>query len=123
MHKITDFIINILRWPAAFYLLFSVPALLNVYHYFDFYTFTFLVVGVGFIFFWITIFLSSYTTRNAMQVISHELTHAFFAYLTLHYAGRIRLNRSAADELVSKPPANDTPKNSRVWHKSANYHP
>ena len=36
MHKITDFIINILRWPAAFYLLFSVPALLNVYHYFDF---------------------------------------------------------------------------------------
>lgn len=92
MHKITDFIINILRWPAAFYLLFSVPALLNVYHYFDFYTFKFLVVGVGFIFFWITIFLSSYTTRNAMQVISHELTHAFFAYLTLHYAGRIRLN-------------------------------
>ena len=51
MHKIMDFIINILRWPAAFYLLFSVPALLNVYHYFDFYTFKFLVVGVGFIFF------------------------------------------------------------------------
>ena len=56
MHKITDFIINILRWPVAFYLLFLVPALLNVYHYFDFYTFKFLMVGVGFIFFGLQFF-------------------------------------------------------------------
>ena len=27
-----------------------------------------------------------------MQIISHELTHTFFAYLTFHDAGRIRLN-------------------------------
>lgn len=92
MHKIMDYIVNLLKLPAALYLLFSVPALVTVYRYFDFYTFKFLTVGVGFVFFWGTIFLSGYATRNAMQVISHELTHTFFAYLTLHNAGRIRLN-------------------------------
>lgn len=92
MYKITDWIINILKLPAALYLLFSLPALLNVYRYFDFFTFKFFVLGAGFVFFWGTIFLSGYSTRNAMQVISHELTHTFFAYLTLHIAGRIRLN-------------------------------
>lgn len=92
MHKIMDYIVNLLKLPAALYLLFSVPALVTVYRYFDFYTFKFLMVGAGFVFFWGTIFLSGYTTRNSMQVISHELTHTFFAYLTLHNAGRIRLN-------------------------------
>ncbi|MCI5634730.1 MAG: M50 family metallopeptidase [Alphaproteobacteria bacterium] len=92
MHKIMDYIVNLLKLPAALYLLFSVPALVMVYRYFDFYTFKFLMVGAGFVFFWGTIFLSGYTTRNSMQVISHELTHTFFAYLTLHNAGRIRLN-------------------------------
>ncbi len=92
MHKITDYVVNLLKWPAALYLLFSVPSLIFVYRYFDFYTFKFLMVGAGFVFFWGTIFLSGYTTRNAIQVISHELTHTFFAYLTLHNAGRIRLN-------------------------------
>lgn len=92
MHKITDYIVNLLGWPVALYLLFSVPSLVMVYRYFDFYTFKFLTLGVGFVFFWGTIFLSGYTTRNAMQVISHELTHTFFAYITLHNAGRIRLN-------------------------------
>ena len=92
MHKIMDYIVNLLKLPAALYLLFSVPALVTVYRYFDFYTFKFLMVGAGFVFFWGTIFLSGYITRNSMQVISHELTHTFFAYLTLHNAGRIRLN-------------------------------
>lgn len=92
MHKITDFIINILRWPAALYFVFSIPALISAYRYFNFYTFRFLTFGAGFVFFWITVILSGAGGRNAMQVISHELTHTFFAYLTLHKAGRIRLN-------------------------------
>ena len=92
MHKIMDYIVNLLKLPAALYLLFSVPALVMVYRYFDLYTSKFLLVGAGFVCFWGTIFLSGYTTRNSMQVISHELTHTFFAYLTLHNAGRIRLN-------------------------------
>ena len=96
MHKIMDYIVNLLKLPAALYLLFSVPALVMVYRYFDFYTFKFLMVGAGFVFFWGTIFLSGYTTRNSMQVISHELTHTFFAYLTLHNAGRIRLNHDGS---------------------------
>lgn len=92
MHKITDTIINLLRWPAAIYLLLSLPALLNVYHYFSFYSFHFYMLGVGVTFFIFTIFASGYSTRQAMQIISHELTHTFFAYLTLHTAGRLRLN-------------------------------
>lgn len=92
MHKITDGIINLLRWPAAIYLLFSVPALIESYHYFNFYTFNFLLVGAGVLFFIFTILVSGSSTRQSMQIISHELTHMFFAFLTLHKAGRIRLN-------------------------------
>lgn len=92
MHKITDFIVNILRWPVALYFIFSIPALISVYQYFNFYTFRFFTFGAGFIFFWLTVIFSGSGGRNAMQVISHELTHTFFAYLTLHKAGRIRLN-------------------------------
>lgn len=92
MSKIIDFVINICKWPVALLLLTYVPALIMSFSYFNFNTIKFYAFGGGILFYGVMIVFSGYNICKSMQVISHELTHTFFAYLTLHNAGRIRLN-------------------------------
>lgn len=92
MGKIFDIVLKIFKWPAAVYLILSVPALVKSFDYFDFFTFKFYALSSGILFYGVTILALGYDSCRNMQVISHELTHTVFAYLTFHDAGRIRLN-------------------------------
>ena len=92
MSKILDFIINICKWPVALILLLYMPALVMSFEYFNFHTEKFYAFGGGVLFYGVMIVVAGYNTCASMQIISHELTHTLFAYLTLHDAGRIRLN-------------------------------
>ncbi len=92
MGKICDFIINLLRWPVAILLLINMPALIMGLTHINFYNLKFYAFGAGVIFYVITAFMSGAYIRSSMQIVSHELTHALFAYLTFHWVGRVRLN-------------------------------
>lgn len=92
MGRICDFIINLLRWPAAILLLCNIPVLVMGLTHINFYNIKFYAFGAGAAFYLITAFMSGAAIRSSMQILSHELTHALFAYLTFHRVGRIRLN-------------------------------
>jgi len=101
--KAIDFTFKIIKWPVAFFLLISVPALLQSYNYFDFQTIKFYSFVGGAVLYLITMLLAGYNISRTMQIISHELTHTMFAYLTFHDAGRIRINPDdSGGEMVVK---------------------
>ena len=92
MGRIIDFLLWCLKWPAAVYLLFSLPALFSSYDYFEFNAMHFYMFALGAGFYLFTIVAVGYNNCHSLQVISHELTHVLFAYLTLHNAGIVRIN-------------------------------
>ena len=92
MARFIDYIFKIIKWPVALYLLLSIPALLRSFDYFNFMSRNFFALGGGIGFYVLTILMAGYNNCKTMQIISHELTHTLFAYLTFHDAGRIRLN-------------------------------
>ena len=92
MARIIDLILKILKWPVAVFLLLSIPALLQSYDYFNFRNIKFYAMGAGVLFYVLTILMAGYNNCHTMQVVSHELTHIFFAHLTFHNAGRVRIN-------------------------------
>ena len=92
MAKIIDWILKWLKWPVAVFLLLSIPALLQSYEYFNFRNIKFYAMAAGVVFYVLTILTAGYNNCHTMQVVSHELTHTFFAALTFHSAGRVRIN-------------------------------
>ena len=92
MSALLDKIVDFLKWPVAVYMLFCVPELLESVHYVNFANYKFLAFGAGFFMFYVGRTMSDASVRTAMQVIAHELTHSFFALLTLHKVKHIRLN-------------------------------
>lgn len=90
--KIIDLLFKIIKWPVALFLLISVPALLQSYNYFEFNNIEFYAFAGGAVFYLATMIFAGYNISRTMQIISHELTHTLFAYLTFHDAGRIRVN-------------------------------
>lgn len=92
MARYIDYIFKIIKWPVALYLLLSIPALLRSFDYFNFASRNFYALAGGIGFYVLTILMAGYNNCKTMQIISHELTHTLFAYLTFHDAGRIRLN-------------------------------
>lgn len=92
MARYIDWILWWIKWPIAVFLLLSVPALIHSFEYFNFMTPKFYALAGGVVFYVLMIVFAGYNTCHTMQIISHELTHTFFAYLTFHNAGRIRLN-------------------------------
>lgn len=92
MARYIDLFLLGIKWPMAVFLLVSIPALIHSFDYFNFMTPTFYALGAGIAFYFLTLVLAGYNNCHTMQIISHELTHTFFAYLTFHNAGRIRLN-------------------------------
>ena len=92
MGKLCDFIINLLRWPTAFLIVLNIPVLVMGLTHINFYSIKFYAFEAGVIFYVVTAFMSGANIRSSMQILSHEFTHAFFAYLTFHWVGKIRLN-------------------------------
>ena len=92
MNKVIDFMTNLCRWPVALMLLFSLPALVKSYQYFNFFNRHFYYMAAGIIFFWFVAITAGRELRSQIQTIAHELTHTLFAFLTLHFVKRVRLN-------------------------------
>ena len=92
MNVIVDIFINLLKWPVAIFLLFSVPALIQSLDFFKFSEFRYMAMAAGFFLFFIARSFMDGTTRVGLEVAAHELTHAFFALLTFHKVKGIRIN-------------------------------
>lgn len=92
MARYIDLILWWLKWPTALFLLLTVPALIRAFDYFNFMTPKYYAFAGGIGLYLVTMITAGYNVCHNMQIISHELTHTFFAYLTFHDAGRIRLN-------------------------------
>lgn len=87
-----DKIIDFLKWPVVVYMIFCVPALLASFRYFDPANVKTISLFCGLIFFVFSKTMMDASVRTSMQVIAHELTHAFFALITFHKVKNIRLN-------------------------------
>lgn len=92
MNRIFDFLINLCKWPTALIVLALIPGLIESYSRFNFFTMQFYCVGAGILFYFVTAISAGSEIRSQIQIIAHELTHTFFAYLTLHFVHCVRLN-------------------------------
>ncbi len=92
MTKLLDKIINLFKWPVAFYMLISLPALISSIDFFNFKNFKYLALGGGFFMYFIARTMTDSSVKTSMQIVAHELTHSFFALLTLHKVKHIRLD-------------------------------
>lgn len=101
MTKLVDHIINLLKWPVAVYMFISLPALWMSQNFFVFATSKFLALAAGFFLYFVAKTMADSSMRTAMQIIAHELTHAFFALITGHKVKKIRLDpEGAGGEMV-----------------------
>ena len=92
MSQIIDKILEILKWPVALFLLFSLPALVKTIDYFDFKNLKHLVMFGGILMFFVSKTMMDSSVRTSIEVLAHEVTHAFWAMLTFHKVKGIRLN-------------------------------
>ena len=92
MSKLLDKIINLFKWPVAVYMLVSLPALFSSVDFFNFRNFKSVAFGAGFFMYFIGRTMADSSVKVSMQIIAHELTHTFFALLTMHKIEHIRLN-------------------------------
>ena len=87
-----DKIINVLKWPTAVWLLFSLPAYITSLDYFRFSEFKYLALFGGFFLFFIARSFMDASAKTSMEVLAHEMTHALFALLTLHKVKGLSIN-------------------------------
>ena len=92
MQKMLDKLINLLKWPVALGLLFSLPAYIKSVDYFRFADWRYLALFGGFFLFFIARSFMDSSARVSMEVLAHEMTHAVFALLTLHKVKGLRIN-------------------------------
>ena len=78
MQVLIDRFITLLKWPLALYMLISIPAYIRSLYYFNFVNIKFIVLGAGFILFFIARQMADASVKTSMQIVAHELTHAFF---------------------------------------------
>lgn len=93
MHKIADKILELLKWPVAIFLALSLPALIKSLDYFNFTNIRYLALFAGFLFFFVARTMMDSSVRTSMEVLAHEMTHAFFAFLTFHKVSGLRINK------------------------------
>lgn len=92
MQALMDKLINMLKWPVALWLFFSLPAFLKSIDYFRFADWKYLALFAGFFCFFIARSFMDASAKTGMEVLAHELTHAFFALLTFHKVKGININ-------------------------------
>jgi len=91
MSDVLDKIINVLKWPAAVLALWTLPATVQSFDYFSFRSIYFLALVGGFFTYFVGAMSMDSGAKTSMQIIAHELTHSFFALLTLHSVKHIRV--------------------------------
>lgn len=91
MSEIIDNILNMLKWPIAIVLFCSLPAFVKSLDAFSFITLKYAAMLFGFFMFFIGRSLMDSSTRGSMEVLAHELTHAFFALITFHKVKNINI--------------------------------
>ncbi|MBP3687338.1 MAG: M50 family metallopeptidase [Alphaproteobacteria bacterium] len=92
MGRIFDLILGALKWPVALCSLFYLPAMVQALHYFQFNNMKFFAfLGGGLAYLAIKI-LAMARSNVSMQILAHEFTHIFFAWLTFHKVVHIHLN-------------------------------
>lgn len=92
MHKFADKVLELLKWPVAIFLALSLPALVRSLDYFNFSNIRYWALFAGFLFFFVARTMMDSSVRTSMEVLAHELTHAFFAFLTFHKVKGLRIN-------------------------------
>lgn len=91
MRILIDKFIEFLKWPVAVYMLFTLPACIRSFYYFDFKTLKYLALIAGFVLFYFSRSMADSNVRTNIQIIAHECTHAFFALITFHKITKIRV--------------------------------
>lgn len=92
MSRLLDFILGCFKWPVALFALFSLPALCQALHYFQFGSLHFFVFLAGCFIYLALKIVAAARTNVSMQILTHEFTHIFFALLTFHKVVHIHLN-------------------------------
>ena len=90
MQTVLNRLIEFLKWPAAIYMLVSLPAYVQSLSYFNFVQIKYLVLIGGFFIFFISRSMADSSVKASMAIIAHELTHAFFAVITFHKVKHIK---------------------------------
>ncbi len=91
MRNLLNRFIELLKWPVAIYMLISLPAYAQSLSYFQFSNWRYIALFGGFFLFFIARGMMDNNAKTSMEIIAHELTHAFFAVLTLHKVTGIRV--------------------------------
>ena len=91
MQVLIDRFITLLKWPAAVYMFIYLPALVQSVYYFNFASLKYMALFGGFFLYFIMRQMADSSVKTSMQIIAHELTHAFFALLTFHKVKHIRV--------------------------------
>ena len=87
-----DFILGLLKWPVAFLMVISLPALIQALDYLQVGNLRFFAfLGGAFLYLALKV-VASARSNVSMQILAHELTHTFFALLTFHKVVHIHLN-------------------------------
>ncbi len=92
MSKIIDSILNLIKWPIAIVSFWSIFAFYQSIEYFNFATLKFVALIGGIIFFFSAKATMDKEVKTSMEIIAHELTHAFFALITFHKVKHIRVS-------------------------------
>ena len=92
MSGLVDRIINLVKWPIAIWLFVSLPAFFKSLDAFSFMSWRYFAMGAGFFMFFIGRTFMDSSSRTSMEVLAHELTHAFFAIITFHKVKGISIN-------------------------------
>ena len=90
--RILDFLLELIKWPVAIFMLVCLPSFVEALHYCDVSNLKFVVFMLGgFIYLGLKI-VASARSNVSMQILAHEFTHIFFALLTFHKVVHIHLN-------------------------------
>lgn len=92
MQGLLNKFIELCKWPVALYMLFSLPAFFQSFYYFKISNIANLSMLGGFFGFFIIRGFMDQDSKNMMEIAAHEMTHAFFAFLTLHKVKSLRVN-------------------------------
>ena len=92
MRLLIDRFIDLCKWPVGIFMFLSLPAFIQSFGYFRFFSWPYAWLIAGFIFFFICRSMMDKEINQTFEVATHELTHGVFALLTLHKVKSIRVN-------------------------------
>ncbi len=91
MSGLIDRIVDIFKWPVALFMLFSFPAYVQSFSFFHIFSLRCAALVGGFFLFFIARGMMDSSMRANMQIVIHEMTHAFFALITFHKVTGMRV--------------------------------